>query len=121
MTNLVRIAVLGLLVLASPALSDAPDVVAVSLQPQGAQWRVDVTLAHPDSGWDHYADGWRVETEDGTVLGTRDLLHPHETEQPFTRSLAGVSIPANTARVMIRARCNIDGWASETTLVALPD
>ena len=79
-----------------------------------------VTLTHPDTGWDHYADGWRVETEDGTILGTRELLHPHENEQPFTRSLGNVSIPDGTQRVLIRARCNQDGWSDAAFVLALP-
>ncbi len=71
--------------------------------------RVSVTLAHPDTGWDHYADGWRVETEDGTVLGTRELLHPHVEEQPFTRSLTVNDLPDGP--LFIRAKCSVDGWS----------
>ncbi len=71
--------------------------------------RVSVTLAHPDTGWDHYADGWRVETEDGTVLGTRELLHPHVEEQPFTRSLTVNDLPEGP--LFIRAKCSVDGWS----------
>jgi hypothetical protein len=76
----------------------------------GAEWTVDVTLSHGDTGWDDYADGWRIEDASGAVLGTRDLLHPHVEEQPFTRSLSGVSIPKGTGTVYIRARTNADGW-----------
>ena len=43
-----------------------------------------VTVQHADTGWDHYADAWEVLAPDGTVLGTRTLLHPHTDEQPFT-------------------------------------
>lgn len=103
-----------LLLLATPVLSDPPSIEQVSAAQSGGAWRFDVTLAHPDTGWDHYADGWRVEQADGTVLGTRELLHPHVTEQPFTRSLSGVRIPDSVTLVYIRARCNLDGW-SETT------
>jgi hypothetical protein len=49
-------------------------------------------LRHGDTGWDDYADGWRIETPAGEVLGTRVLHHPHVEEQPFTRSLGGVEI-----------------------------
>lgn len=107
------LAALGLA--AGPALADAPRVLEVAVE--GA--RVSVTLDHPDTGWDHYADGWRVETADGTVLGTRELLHPHVEERPFTRSLSGVTIPQDAAEVFIRARCNVDGWADETLPVPL--
>ncbi|MEL7027071.1 MAG: hypothetical protein AAGO57_07585, partial [Pseudomonadota bacterium] len=74
-----------------------------------------VTLRHGDTGWDDYADGWRVELADGSVLGTRELLHPHVNEQPFTRSLSGVEIPDGTNEVFIRASTNVDGWGETTT------
>jgi len=50
----------------------------------------------------------------------RTLFHPHETEQPFTRSLGGVVIPEGTAQVQIEARCNVDGWAPLRLVVDLP-
>lgn len=74
-----------------------------------------MSLRHPDTGWDHYADGWRVETADGTVLATRVLAHPHVNEQPFTRSQGGIVVPDGTRTVHIRASCNVDGWAETTT------
>lgn len=66
-------------------------------------------MSHPDRGWDHYADGWRVLTPDGRELGLRVLHHPHETEQPFTRGLT-LSLPDGIARLQIEPRCNRDGW-----------
>lgn len=66
-------------------------------------------LAHPDTGWDHYADGWRIEAEDGTVIGTRELLHPHVEEQPFTRSLTVDDLPDGL--LFIRGKCSVDGWS----------
>ncbi len=68
-----------------------------------------VTVRHADSGWDHYANRWEVVAPDGTVLGTRELLHPHETEQPFTRSLGGVSVPTGVSTVRIRAHDLVHG------------
>ena len=68
-----------------------------------------VTVRHADSGWDHYADRWEVLAPDGTVLATRVLLHPHENEQPFTRSLSGVSVPQGVATVRIRAHDLVHG------------
>src|SRR6056297_1301048 len=59
----------------------------------GMGWRFDVTLSHPDTGWDHYADGWEVMTAAGNRLGYRKLHHPHVNEQPFTRSLTGIMVP----------------------------
>ena len=64
-------------------------------QDAGGTWSFAVTVAHPDQGWEDYADGWDVVLPDGSVVKpepdspfTRLLLHPHETEQPFTRSQA---------------------------------
>ncbi len=62
----------------------------------------EVTLRHADDGWDHYADGWEVVGPDGTVLGTRVLYHPHVQEQPFTRGLSGVKIPAGALAEAVR-------------------
>ncbi len=100
---------------ATPAFADAPQVLDATVEGD----RVSVTLDHPDTGWDHYADGWRVETADGTVLGTRDLLHPHVEEMPFTRSLTGVTIPQDVREIFIRARCSVDGWSDTTLAVPL--
>lgn len=86
----------------------------------GELWRIEVTLRHPDTGWEHYADGWEVLTTDGTSLGLRVLAHPHETEQPFTRSLDGVMISDGTDHVLIRARCLQDGWGDAGFELTLP-
>lgn len=102
------------------ALADPPDVVEVMATRTGETWRFDVTILHPDTGWDHYADGWEVLDTAGNRLGFRELVHPHETEQPFTRSLSGVVVPEGTQAVQIRARCSVDGWNATTTTVALP-
>lgn len=93
--------------------------VAVSGDRAGG-YRFDVTLRHADTGWDHYADAWEVLGPDGTVLAKRVLLHPHVDEQPFTRSLAGVKIPAGIARVRIRAHDSVHGYGGREMEVALP-
>ncbi|MEP2531767.1 hypothetical protein [Shimia sp.] len=108
-----------LLLAAQPALADPPMIEAAKASGSGTNWRFDVTLSHPDTGWDHYADGWRVEDADGNVLGLRVLTHPHEHEQPFTRSLSGVAVPASATTVFIRSRCIVDGWSDETYAVTL--
>ncbi|TDJ20475.1 MAG: hypothetical protein E2O65_02005 [Gammaproteobacteria bacterium] len=82
-------------------------------------WSVDVTLRHADAGWDHYADAWRVVAGDGTVLGTRTLYHPHETEQPFTRSLGGVAISAPMTTVYVEAHDKVHGWSPQRVQVNL--
>lgn len=77
---------------------------------QGPGWTVAVTLQHADTGWDHYADGWRIVTADGKVLGHRTLYHPHVDEQPFTRNLANVMIPPEINTVYIEAHDKVHGW-----------
>ncbi|SFL48213.1 hypothetical protein [Shimia aestuarii] len=111
--------ILPLVFVASALRADPPVVEnAIALQTDTG-WTFDVTLSHPDTGWGHYADGWRVESMDGVVLGYRELYHPHVSEQPFTRSLTRVSLPSGTGAVAIRARCNKDGWADATYLLKL--
>lgn len=112
--------VLPFLLLAAPAFADAPEVTAISAAKSANGWRFDVTLNHPDTGWDHYADGWRVELADGTVIGERPLAHPHVNEMPFTRSQSGIVVPEGVSRVYVRARCNVDGWAEGTTAFDMP-
>lgn len=109
-----------LLLFATPALSDPPEILNAQLERSGNASRVSVTLSHPDTGWDHHADGWRVETVDGTVLGTRRLVHPHVEEQPFTRSLADLDIPEGTTQLVIRSRCSVDGWSRTSVLIVIP-
>jgi len=93
-----------------PGYADEILIEDVQADRRGDNWTFAVTLRHVDTGWDHYADGWEVRTIDGEVLGTRELLHPHETEQPFTRALSGVGIPKGIGTVVVHARCSVDGW-----------
>ncbi len=89
-------------------------------------WRFDVTVRHRDEGWDHYADGWDVVLPDGTVLKTnpddaftRVLLHPHDNEQPFTRSQAGLDVPEEVSQVTVRAHCNVHEFGGRDVIVDL--
>jgi len=100
--------------------SPAPEIQSVRVRSQGeGVWSFDVTLAYPDTGWDDYTDGWHVESEDGEILGTRILLHPHVGEQPFTRGLSGVAIPAGTAEIFIRSHDLVSGYSQERVAVQL--
>ena len=82
-------------------------------------WTVSVTLQHADTGWDHNADGWRVVTADGKVLGHRTLYHPHVNEQPFTRNLSGIKIPAGQKTVYVEAHDKVHGWNKDRLEVDL--
>jgi hypothetical protein len=110
----------GLLSASAVAAGEA-DVLDVEITNSGGErYRITATVRHGDEGWDHYADQWRVVAPDGSVLGTRTLHHPHETEQPFTRSLGGVSIPADVDEVTVEARDTVHGRGGETMTVAVP-
>jgi hypothetical protein len=103
---------------ASAAAAGEADVLDVEITKSGGdRYRVTVTVRHADEGWAHYADQWRVVAPDGTVLGTRTLHHPHETEQPFTRSLGGVEIPTGVSEVTIEARDVVHGRGGQTMTV----
>ncbi len=105
--------------MAASARAGEADVVRAEARPEGGAWRFRVTVAHGDTGWDHYADKWDVVAPDGTVLGTRVLLHPHETEQPFTRALGGVTIPEGVSEVTLRAHDRVHGYGGKELPVKL--
>ncbi len=110
------------LFLAIPGLAIAgeADVIEVQALPEGADsWRFNVTVRHADTGWDHYANEWQVVAPDGRVLGTRVLHHPHENEQPFTRSLGGVKIPSGVTQVIVRAGDSVHGYGGKEVSVEL--
>ena len=45
------------------------DVLAVEAIDNGDRgWTFKVTVAHPDTGWQDYCDGWDVVTDQGEVL-----------------------------------------------------
>ena len=113
MKHLTAVLLLTLPTLALPASADIPEIVAARAEGQ----TIHVTLAHPDTGWDHYADGWEVVDGDGASLGLRVLAHPHVTEQPFTRSLR-LETQLPEGPVLVRARCNVDGWGETLVPVA---
>ena len=105
--------------MATPLWAGSPEIRDIHIKKTGMVWRVDVTLQHPDTGWDHYADGWEVLDAEGNRLAYRELLHPHVNEQPFTRGLSSVIFPDGTREVFIRASCSVEGWAGEPVRVEL--
>ena len=113
--------ILYFLLTATAVHAGQADIVDVKVRRTGDNtYKFDVTVRHADDGWKHYADKWDVLAPDGTVLGTRILAHPHDDEQPFTRSLAGVKIPGNIGEVTIRAHDLVHGYGGKTATVALP-
>jgi hypothetical protein len=93
------------------------DVVAVEVSGEGP-YAFSVTVASSDTGWEKYADEWRIEDPTGAVLGIRELTHPHVDEQPFTRSLSGVEISAGET-VVVAARDSVEGYCGETLEVTV--
>jgi len=101
----------GFLLTSASAHAGEADVVAAKYaKAADGTYRFDVTVRHADAGWDHYADKWQVVDADGTVFGERVLAHPHDNEQPFTRSQSGIAIPADVNSVIIRAHDKVHGW-----------
>jgi len=95
-------------------------IVGVEITPSGnGVYNISVTLEHGDEGWDHYANRWDVLDENGELLGSRVLAHPHVNEQPFTRSLR-VEIPAGVKTVTIVAADSVHGDNQETVAVEVP-
>jgi hypothetical protein len=82
--------------------------------------RFDVTVRHNDEGWEHYANKWEVLSPDGEILATRELTHPHENEQPFTRSLDNVKIPSDLLEVIVRAHDLKHEYGGREIVVELP-
>lgn len=109
----------------TPASTDVsaelfPDVVdATATLSAGGTWTFEATLTSPYDTADRYADAWRVVGPDGTVYGVRDLTHDHAGEQPFTRSLDGVEVPADVSTVTVEGRDQVSGWGGATVEVDL--
>lgn len=103
------------------AAAGEADVVGVDVSRTGDDlYRFSVTVLHEDAGWDHYANRWDVVGLDGNVYGERILAHPHDNEQPFTRSLSGVKIPAGVREVILRANDSVHGLGGKEMTVSLP-
>lgn len=103
-----------------PVHAGEADVVgATYVKAADGSYRFDVTVRHADAGWEHYADKWQVAGPDGTVYGERVLLHPHDEEQPFTRSQPGIAIPAEVKSVVVRAHDKQHGWGGRDLTVTL--
>ena len=105
-----------------PALSsaDEADVVDVKIVKTGEEnFRIDATVKHADTGWDHYSNKFEVLDGDGNLLGTRVLHHPHVNEQPFTRSLT-LEIPQAVTEVVVRAGDSVHETGGAEITIAVP-
>jgi hypothetical protein len=112
---------LALIPLLLSPLAFAGDVHIVDVRVEcSASCTFSVTLEHGDEGWNHFANQWDVVTVDDELLGSRVLHHPHVDEQPFTRSLSGVIIPAGVSQVKVRARDSMHGYSEQEFVLDIP-
>ncbi len=106
--------------------ADADVTYVRAIQSADGSWTFHVTVSHPDTGWEDYANGWDIATLDGSKLKIREsdeftrlLAHPHENEQPFMRSQSGIIIPEDISQVIIRAHDIVDGFGGQEIVVDL--
>lgn len=104
--------------LAKAGEADVLNVVAKQTAP--GIFSFNVTVKHDDDGWDHYADKWDILDPDGNILGTRVLHHPHDNEQPFTRSLSSVDISDEIQSVIVRAHDSVHAYGGAEFKLELP-
>jgi hypothetical protein len=105
----------------NPTLQKHPDIIDVTVKTSGAnRFDFDVTVSSPYDTAQRYADAFRVASLDGKVYGERILLHDHATEQPFTRDLYGVTIPAGIRLVVVQGRDQQYGYGGKIMQVSLP-
>ena len=110
-----------MMLIAGPLVAGEADVINVTVVKTATDvYEFSVTVRHDDTGWEHYADKWEVLDSDQNILATRILYHPHVDEQPFTRELAGVSIPSAITEVDVRAHDSVHGFSGVTQKVHLP-
>ncbi len=108
--------------IAVTAFAGEADVTQVEVIRTGpGVFRFSVSVLHQDEGWDHYADRWELLAPDGRILATRTLYHPHVDEQPFTRSLNSVKIPADIGQVEVRAHCSVHAYGGKSQTAGLPE
>lgn len=98
-----------------------PDVQEVQLTATGpGTYDVAVTISSPYDTPERYADGWRVTTPDGDVLGEHTLTHDHAAEQPFTRTQPGLAVPDGVQQVTVEGRDSANGFGGTTVTVDVP-
>ena len=107
--------------LADESLQKYPDVLAAKVQARANNsFDFDVTLSSPYDTPQRYADAFRVMGKDGVFYGERVLFHDHASEQPFTRDLYGVKVPAGVRVVVIQGRDQKFGYGGKTVEAVLP-
>jgi len=94
---------------AFPSLDYAQVEQVRAKQSKDGSWCFSAQVRHNDQGWEHYANSWQIHDLKGNLLSKRVLLHPHDNEQPFTRSQCGIVIPKTLTHVVVSASCEEHG------------
>lgn len=119
--SLTVLSVLASVLFSSTVMANNVEIVEVMIEPAAHRWTFHVTLKHDDTGWDHYADGWRIVDANGNELGMRKLWHPHEHEQPFTRTLSNVLVPKDKKIIFIEAHDKVHGWSKQRVKINMKE
>jgi hypothetical protein len=95
-----------------------PDILKADLQSEsGNSYTLSVKVSSPYDSPERYADGWRVLSPGGEVLGKRELMHDHASEQPFTRTQSGLEIPAGVEKITVEGRDLENGYGGKTVTI----
>jgi len=108
-----------LLVVTSAVSANNVVIENVYLSEKNGSWEAKVTLRHADNGWEHYADAWRIMDSNDNLIATRVLYHPHDNEQPFTRSLGNIRIPDGMTNIYVEAHDKVHGWNTQRVNIDL--
>jgi len=122
MNNLPKILISLIITLFFSTRLFAGQAVIENVKAECSQKRVctfDVTVRHADEGWSHFANGYQIFSPSGELLGHRILVHPHVNEQPFTRSIRNIKIPASVDTVELRANDSVHGKSERKYVIKL--
>ena len=106
----------AVLFLTSTLFANEAKIEAVEVHKHNNLYTFSVRILHKDSGWKHYVNRYEILDKSDKILATRTLWHPHEHEQPFTRSLANVDVKGNKI-IYVRANDSVDGYSPKYKVV----
>ena len=88
----------------SNSFAGTPNIVSASAQKRvNNTYDFTVVVRHDDDNRKHWVNRWDILTPNRTLIKSRVFLHGHPHEQPFTRQLKKVMVPAGAGFVYIRA------------------